>query len=136
VLTPNRSSTTPSRCLSLTQILRNFTFLTVAEPEIFPEQLVIDKDAQKADKILGIAMTLLTHFERRGFSLDLLSSIGPRVEQDLGGGFPSAILEVLLARQRFQTIQDGKAFFYLGVLLELAGEPEYRKALFGLKGGW
>ncbi len=45
-------------------------------------------------------MRLLTHFERRGFNADLLAVA-------LGGldpAFPSDFLQVLLARQRFQTI--------------------------------
>ena len=44
----------------------------------------------------------------------------------MGGDFAEAFLEVLIARQRFQTIIDNKAFFYLTVLESIMTIPGFK----------
>ena len=66
--------------------------------------------------MIGLSMRLITHFERRGFNLDLLNIFYPKVNEDLGGNFAQSFVEVLIARQRFLTILDSKAFFYITCL--------------------
>ena len=79
-----------------------------------------------SDQIIAIAMRLMTHFEQRGFNMEILNIFHPKVNEDLGGDFPEAFIEVLIARQRFQTIIDGKAFFYLTVLESIIGIPDFK----------
>lgn len=101
----------------LTQIIKNFIYLSQTEYEIFPYQLEIDAEANKVSDIsIAIAMRLMTHFERRGFNMDLFNVFYPKLNEEHGGDFPTAFLEVLIARQRFQTIIDGKAIFYISTL--------------------
>jgi hypothetical protein len=38
------------------------------------------------------------------------------LSQESGGDFAEAFIEVLIARQRFQTILDAKAYFYINTL--------------------
>ncbi len=41
-------------------------------------------------------------------------------------------MEVLISRERFQTISESKAFFYLTLLLDLLMIPEFKKRFFRL----
>lgn len=69
----------------------------VIEPQA---QKVADSNTIFISETLAIAMIVLTHFERKGFNPDLLSIVIGGV----GDEFYSEFLQVLLARQRFQTI--------------------------------
>ena len=64
----------------------------------------------------AVAMNLLTHYERRGFNLEILEVLYPKINEDNEGNFAESFLEVLTARARFQTIIDSKSFFYLNIL--------------------
>ena len=57
------------------------------EPDLFPEQLQLDPQAAKAPEGVGMAMRLLTHFERRGFNLDMLNLFYPKIDEETGGNF-------------------------------------------------
>ncbi len=46
------------------------------------------------------------------------------------GSFTESLLSTLIARQRFQTIIDGKAFQYLTLLGELMSIPDFRASIF------
>lgn len=54
-------------------------------------------------------MKVLTHIEHRGYSEPLFKLVA----ESIGPEFYDEFLQVLLARQRFQTILDPKAFTYL-----------------------
>ena len=40
---------------------------------------------------------------------------------------------MLVSRQRFATIIEGKAIFYLTTLIELLKDPEFKRAIVGMK---
>ena len=48
--------------------------------------------------------------------------------------FPRSMLNVLLARQRFQTIIEPKSFFYLSLLGDLLGDPAFRMQFMRMEG--
>jgi hypothetical protein len=68
-------------------------------------------------------MRLMTYFELHGFDYEVLASIYPRIvnEEPKGNTFLECFIEVLLARQRFQTIADSKIMFYVSLLNSLLG---------------
>lgn len=78
-------------------------------------------------------MKLLTHFERHGYNSELLNVIYPKIETELEGKFTEVFLEVLCTRQRFQTILESKAFFYLTILLDLLQIPQFKKQFFNME---
>ena len=72
----------------LTQIIKNFIYLSQCEPEIFPDQIEKDHDANKmSDQTIAVAMRVMTHFEQRGFNLEILNIFFPKINEDLGGDF-------------------------------------------------
>ena len=71
-------------------------------------------------------MRVMTHFEHRGFNMEIMKIFHPKINEDMGGDFPEAFIEVLIARHRFQTIIDGKAFFYLTVLESIMVIPDFK----------
>lgn len=58
--------------------------------------------------------------------MEILNIFYPRINDEIGGDFAEAFIEVLIARQRFQTILDSRAFFYLTVLDSLMTIPEFK----------
>lgn len=70
-------------------------------------------------------MRLISHFELHGFDYEILASIYPRIakEEKNGETLLENLAEVLLARQRFQTIADSKCLLYCTVLINLLGIP-------------
>lgn len=78
-------------------------------------------------------MKVLSHFEKRGYNAELLNIIYPKIEQEVGGDFAETFLEVLCTRQRFQTILESRAFFYLTVLLDLVMIPEFKRKFISMK---
>ena len=112
---------------TLKQITKNFIYLSQLEPEIFPEQIEIDSEASKiSDSIIAVAMRVMTHFERRGYNNEIVTIFHPKINEELGGDFAEALLEVLVARHRFQTAIDSKAFFYLTTLESLMAIPDFK----------
>lgn len=73
-------------------------------------------------------MRLMTYFELHGFDHEVLASIYPRIvtEEPKGSTFQECFFEVLLARQRFQTIADSKSIFYLSLLNSLLGIETFK----------
>lgn len=55
------------------------------------------------------------------------------VAESIGLEFYDEFLQVLLARQRFQTILDPKAFTYLTLFVELLADADVRRRFFGIK---
>ena len=77
-------------------------------------------------------MRLVTHFERNGFNPNLLEVVMEGLEE---ARFSEEMLNVLLARQRFQSIIEPKSFFYLSLLCDLLSNPEFR-GIFMKMQGW
>lgn len=79
-------------------------------------------------------MRLITYFEMNGFDYEIFSSIYPRIATDepKGATLLENLAEVLLARQRFQTIADTKCLLYNSVLCNLLGVPDFRQKLITL----
>ena len=77
-------------------------------------------------------MRLVTHFERCGFNPNLLEVVMEGLEETR---FSEEMLNVLLARQRFQSIIEPKSFFYLSLLCDLLSNPEFR-GIFMRMQGW
>ena len=77
-------------------------------------------------------MKLLSHFERRGFNIEILETIYPKINGDYEGDFAVSFLEALVARERFQTITDSKAFFYLTILESACSNTDIKKIFFKL----
>ena len=71
----------------------------------------------------------MTHFERKGMSSLMLDLVTKGNEEE----FRDEFLEILLTRQRFTTIVDGKAMFYLSTLVDLIKDPEYKRRFINLK---
>ena len=64
-------------------------------------------------------MKVLSHIERRGYNDQLIKVIA----DGIGADFFDELLQVLLARQRFLTVLDPKAFTYLSLFMNLLSEP-------------
>lgn len=78
-------------------------------------------------------MRLMTHFELHGFDYEVFSSIYPRIlDEPKGSTFLESFIEVLLARQRFQTIADSKVVFYLSLLNSLLTNDRFKAAFVSL----
>ena len=80
-------------------------------------------------------MRLMSFFEQRGVEMEVFDSIYPRIEkeEDNGDTFLETFIEVLLARQRFQTIVGNKVFFYLTVLRTFLENPAFKQRFLSLK---
>jgi len=65
----------------------------------------------------------------------LLNVIYPRInnEAQLKIDFGEAFLEVMIARQRFQTVIDSKGFFYTNLLADLLAQSDFRVKFFQLQ---
>jgi hypothetical protein len=51
------------------------------EFEVFPNQLEIDPESKKIPDIgISVAMRIMTHFERRGFNIELFDIFHPRLD--------------------------------------------------------
>ena len=88
--------------------------LSLENPELFPDQKDIDPKAVQANnKIVEIAMKVLTHIEQRGYNEEMIRVIA----EGIGRQFYDELLLALLARQRFQTILDSKSLTYLSLLI-------------------
>lgn len=77
-------------------------------------------------------MRLITHFERRGYNTEILNIFYPKVNNDINGNFAQSFIEVLIARQRFLTILDSKAFFYITCLENVLTIPEFKEKFLSL----
>ena len=49
-------------------------------------------------ELLSVSMKLLSHFERRGFNMETLETIYPKINGDYEGDFAVNFLEALVAR--------------------------------------
>jgi hypothetical protein len=74
-------------------------------------------------------MKVLTHIEHRGFNEQLFRIVA----DGIGPEFYDEFLQVLLARQRFQTILDQKSFLYLSLFVDLLGEGDIRERFIRIK---
>lgn len=74
-------------------------------------------------------MKALSHIERRGYNDQLIRVIA----DGIGSDFYDELLQVLLARQRFSTILDPKAFTYLSLFMNLLSETEIREKFMAMK---
>ena len=74
-------------------------------------------------------MKVLSHIERRGYNDQLIKVIADGV----GVEFFDELLQVLLARQRFLTILDPKAFTYLSLFMNLLSEQTIRDKFMAMK---
>jgi len=71
-------------------------------------------------------MRLMSFFERNGLNMEIFNVFFPKLDEENGGDFAQSFIEVLVARQRCQTIFDAKAFFYLNTLETLMAIPELK----------
>ena len=62
--------------------------------------------------------------------MEILEIIVSKV--DVEGDFIGSFFEVLLARERFKTILDPKAFLYINILEALVSNPEFKIKFFHL----
>jgi ubiquitin conjugation factor E4 B len=79
-------------------------------------------------------MRLMTYFEQHGFDYEVYAAVYPRIaaEEPKGATFLENFTEVLLARHRFQTIVDSKAFFYVTLLQNMLTMEEFRRQFVSL----
>jgi hypothetical protein len=65
--------------------------------------------------------------------MDLFNVFHTKLDEENGENFGEAFLEVLIARQRFQTIVEGKAYFYVNLLQTLMTNPELKAKFMRMK---
>lgn len=58
--------------------------------------------------------------------MEIFNVFYPKLDEENGCDLAGSFLEVLIARQRFQTILDGKSMFYLSTLESLMQRPELK----------
>lgn len=80
-------------------------------------------------------MRLMTFFEQRGVEMEIFDAIYPRIEneEEQGQTFLETFIDVLLARQRFQSIISNKLFFYTSLLRSFLENEAFKKKFVSLK---